>query len=355
MRSGALCYLDEIVEARKDTTVLIHSLTDHRRLLPIDKTGELVPAQVIRLEDARYRIIFHPPVTPTDPDADEEARAVELDIRSIGHNLLATLMRRPEAYHRLVLAGPNRGDEDVASIHDRVVFKQDDLDQRLQYDRHMRKSLIDHFWDNDATLEAVAQGEAMERGDFVDGAYDATVRRNPGRVQVMMTRAGNAWGIPIRITKGVTLNAAASVLEIAYRLEGLPQDQPLHFGVELNFAGMPAGADDRFFYDSHRSRLGQLGSQLDLHNVDSLGAVDQWLGVDVRWQCSQPASIWTFPIETVSQSEAGFELVHQSFVLQPHWLIQGDAEGKWTMTMQLHIDTTKATAGNPQSAHAAAT
>ena len=44
VRTGAICYLDEIVEARKDTTVLIHSLTDHRRILPIDKTGELVPA-----------------------------------------------------------------------------------------------------------------------------------------------------------------------------------------------------------------------------------------------------------------------------------------------------------------------
>jgi nitric oxide reductase NorQ protein len=43
-RSGAICYLDEVVEARKDTTVLIHSLTDHRRLLPIEKTGELLPA-----------------------------------------------------------------------------------------------------------------------------------------------------------------------------------------------------------------------------------------------------------------------------------------------------------------------
>jgi nitric oxide reductase NorQ protein len=42
--SGALCYLDEVVEARKDTTVLIHSLTDHRRILPIEKTGELVAA-----------------------------------------------------------------------------------------------------------------------------------------------------------------------------------------------------------------------------------------------------------------------------------------------------------------------
>jgi nitric oxide reductase NorQ protein len=44
VRSGALLYLDEIVEARKDTTVIIHSLTDHRRMLPIDRTGELLDA-----------------------------------------------------------------------------------------------------------------------------------------------------------------------------------------------------------------------------------------------------------------------------------------------------------------------
>ena len=44
VRNGAICYLDEIVEARKDTTVLIHSLTDHRRVLPIDKTSEILSA-----------------------------------------------------------------------------------------------------------------------------------------------------------------------------------------------------------------------------------------------------------------------------------------------------------------------
>lgn len=41
---GAICYLDEVVEARKDTTVLIHPLTDHRRILPIDKKGTVLEA-----------------------------------------------------------------------------------------------------------------------------------------------------------------------------------------------------------------------------------------------------------------------------------------------------------------------
>ena len=44
VKTGAICYLDEIVEARKDTTVIIHPLSDHRRALPIDKKGTIVQA-----------------------------------------------------------------------------------------------------------------------------------------------------------------------------------------------------------------------------------------------------------------------------------------------------------------------
>ena len=45
VKAGAICYLDEVVEARKDTTVLIHPLTDHRRILPIEKRGQVLEAR----------------------------------------------------------------------------------------------------------------------------------------------------------------------------------------------------------------------------------------------------------------------------------------------------------------------
>jgi nitric oxide reductase NorQ protein len=45
VKAGGICYLDEVVEARKDTTVLIHPLTDHRRILPIEKLGQIVEAR----------------------------------------------------------------------------------------------------------------------------------------------------------------------------------------------------------------------------------------------------------------------------------------------------------------------
>ncbi len=56
VRYGGICYLDEIVEARKDTTVIIHSLTDDRRMLYLDKTGEVVRAH----EDFMMVLSYNP-------------------------------------------------------------------------------------------------------------------------------------------------------------------------------------------------------------------------------------------------------------------------------------------------------
>jgi len=56
VRNGAICYLDEVVEARKDTTVVIHALTDHRRVLPIEKKAEVLAAH----EDFQLVISYNP-------------------------------------------------------------------------------------------------------------------------------------------------------------------------------------------------------------------------------------------------------------------------------------------------------
>ena len=56
VRHGAICYLDEIVEARQDTTVIIHPLTDARRFLPLDKRGEVVHAH----EDFQLVVSYNP-------------------------------------------------------------------------------------------------------------------------------------------------------------------------------------------------------------------------------------------------------------------------------------------------------
>ena len=264
----------------------------------------------------------------------------ELDLLDIEHNLLATIQRRAESYHQKVLKGQDTNSDDTASIHDRIVFKQDNLDQHLGYDLRLRKMLVDHFWDEHETLANVAGAKSLDRGDFSEGVYQATIRRNPDRIQVMLTRDGNVWGVPLKITKGITMSPQSDQIEIAYQLDGIPEGQLLHFGIEFNFAGMPDGQDDRYFEQSGEI-IGQLGESLELESTNELKLVDKWLGLKVDLQLASPSNVWAFPIRTVSQSESGFELVHQSVVVQPHWIIRGDSTGRWTTKMTLGLESLK--------------
>ena len=70
VKTGGICYLDEVVEARKDTTVLIHPLSDHRRVLPIDKTGRILEAH----ENFLLVISYNPGYQSTIKDLKQSTR-----------------------------------------------------------------------------------------------------------------------------------------------------------------------------------------------------------------------------------------------------------------------------------------
>ncbi len=84
VRHGGICYLDEIVEARKDTIVVLHSLTDHRRLLPVEKKGELVQAHA----DFFLVVSYNPGYQSTMKDLKHSTRqrfvAIEFDYPAQG-------------------------------------------------------------------------------------------------------------------------------------------------------------------------------------------------------------------------------------------------------------------------------
>jgi alpha-amylase len=273
----------------------------------------------------------------------------ELDLRPICHNLLASLSRRPEVYHQSIVKHVRGEHHDAGpGIPDKVIFKQAGLERRLQYDSYLRKSLIDHFFDPEVTLEQVAALEAVELGDFVNGKYklhraDEGPQLHPAReMHLLMERSGQAAGASLKVHKSIQLRPNADCLEIEYLLQELPKDKKLLFAIEFNFAGMAAGADDRYFYHTSERRAGQLQTLQNLTNTDRIGLVDEWLGLDVSLTLSEPGGIWAFPIQTVSQSEGGFELVHQSTAVMPHWLVEPDSIGCWQVSLMLKLDVSRA-------------
>jgi alpha-amylase len=258
----------------------------------------------------------------------------ELDVRHALTNVLNTLDRRPEPYHAAIAAALGRPLDAPAFTPDRVVFKHDGLDRLLVYDRHPRKALVDHFYPPDVTLDDLAACRDVERGDFVQGAYLSRVQRGPDRVALVMERTGRADGHAVRIRKTVELAAGSPVLEVVYRLDDLPEGVPLRFAVEVNLAAMAGHADDRYYADASGRRLGLLDARLDLHDQDGLSLTDEWLDLSVGLSWSRPAGVWCFPVETVSQSDGGFEGVYQSSAVIPHWVVVGDASGGWEVRLR---------------------
>lgn len=83
VKTGGICYLDEIVEARKDTTVIVHPLTDHRRILTIDKLGEVIEAADEFLMVVSYNPGYQNALKDLKQSTRQRFVAIEFDFPSV--------------------------------------------------------------------------------------------------------------------------------------------------------------------------------------------------------------------------------------------------------------------------------
>jgi len=277
----------------------------------------------------------------------------ELDYLPANFNLLNTVTRRKEGYHRklLELAAQKEGQgtvngEGVASIHDMVISKEEGLEAYLNYDFYDRKSLIDHFLDENTTLENFQAVKYREEGDFTAAPYQVVKReKKSGWVTVQLRREGmlhrQGQSYPITVQKTVNISATDSVIEVHYQLHNDSSEKiPIWFGVEFNFSLLAGYADDRY-YISKEAEMAErhLASAGELDAVKHLGLVDEYNNIKIDLRSSRPAKIWRFPIETISLSESGFERVYQSSVVFYSYLIELNKD--WEVKIRKNIGPLK--------------
>jgi len=229
------------------------------------------------------------------------------------------LGRRPEAYHETLLemaqAPPEEGEGEVKSIHEGVRMKEPGLHERLHYDRDRRSSLRDHFLPPETALDDLVRSSYEELGDFADGPYDAQAQEDAERVVVTLERAGRVGGVPCRLQKQVVLAAGGSEVSVTWRLAN-GGDSPIDclFASQWNLA--LAAADTLSLGDADGCRL---GDPQTADSVRSFALEGHYPPLRLRAELAQPAALWSYPIEAVSNSEGGFERTYQGVCLMLLW------------------------------------
>jgi alpha-amylase len=217
---------------------------------------------------------------------------VEIDHLPSARNLTDTLSRRPETYH--LKQSPAQGEG--RSIHERAKILPPGSERLLRYDAGPRRSFVDHFLGSDASPEKFRDLDFEELGDFRDGAFEAA---GEGR-EVRLSRSGfvrfAGSEAAVRLEKRIVPGLKGIRFSASIKNES-PEPLSLVFASEWNFY-QTAG---EMSVESGRIRLCQ--------------------GRLVLVFAPTP-EIWHFPLETLSQSEEGYDIIHQGFCVLPIWRVR---------------------------------
>jgi hypothetical protein len=278
-------------------------------------------------------------------DPAEGGRITELDWKPRSFNLTNTLTRRREIYHEKILRmardrGPDTPGGGAQTIHERVAVKEEGLQYHLLYDWYTRGSLLDHFLGSGVDLAAFIRSEYYESGDFVLGVYGVTPKQANGSVLAVLERDGNVAGLGVKLRKELSLRSEAPGFTVKYTIANLSAEElNTSFGSEFNISLLAGDAHDRYYdIPGHVLDKRNLASTGETNNVDRVSLVDEWLKLKLSLVFSQPAVLWRAPVETVSQSEAGFERVYQSSMVMPIWRISLGPGSSWGTEIAVKIE-----------------
>jgi len=250
------------------------------------------------------------------------ATMIELSAKPEAVNLLDIVSRREEGYHRQV-GETARGGRNASPGG--IEAEEPGLRAYLSYDWYRHGSFIDHFFGDGAALQDVQRCSYPEVGDFVNQPYAVSRRVSGKEIEVTFEREGAIWrsATPHRLSVKKTLRYVdgRDAFFVDYMITNREQRAiDLWFGVECCIGEMAGDAPDRFYDIEGRSLPDRrLMSQGEETNVKSFKLVDRWLRLQTAFTLDRPATLWRFPLETVSLSVAKFERVFQASVVIPHW------------------------------------
>jgi hypothetical protein len=278
---------------------------------------------------------------------------VEWDDRTARRHLGNVVARRPEVYHLHLRSAAlaASGGEKLESPHVAVRVKDPQLEELLVYDRGPRPTLRAHLWPVGTTRDQVWRDQQTELGQVGGGAYGWDLLRRPHEVGVRLTRraqlgptdaacphgATDTTALPgiALVERTVTVASGHRGLTHALRLVWQGQT-PLHVLVaeewNIGVFGEPGTAWVEDAFTRHT-----VHEPAALENTARLRVVEGHSGLVLAYTLSPPATVWSLPLYTVSNSEAGMERTYQGIMLVAVWEIALSSGTAWEQTTRCAV------------------
>jgi hypothetical protein len=272
-----------------------------------------------------------------------------LDFRPSAVTLINSLQRRVEAYHSK-LQNAAQFAAKVASIHDQALVKEPGLDKKLKYDRWPRNTfrllLFDRakqFGDYEALR--LDESAAFAGGDFqvVEAAAEQILLKLEAPLSQVVAGAGSEC--MLEATKAIRFESHEGRVDVRCRIDlrlkesakrADPPRSPAQFalGLETVVNLLAPNVPDRYIENGDGRKPLQWSGTVDGPRVR---LADEWQNVAVEIETCGANQLWVAPIETVSESEEGFERVYQGSQIMGVWNVSLSAAEPFHAETVLHV------------------
>jgi 4-alpha-glucanotransferase len=274
----------------------------------------------IYLTSDRYTALIHP---------SDGATLSALDFRRTNVPLINSLMRRPEAYHEAVRSAKASSPEKFGSIHEQVRTKEDGLEKWLNYDRWRRNCFRVLLFSTERCFEDYAPLRLDEDGTLAGGRY-RVANASDRRIELVSEESCN-WSLTKTFSFSPTKEGFEVACDLTVKKTGAG-DATVQIGLEVVVNFLAPAATDRYF-DVNGQRFPLRWSAKT--SANPLRVVDEWQKTGVSLEAAGAREFWLAPIETVSESEGGFERIYQGSQIAAIWLVPIACGDEWRAKLKL--------------------
>lgn len=270
----------------------------------LDQVEKRQAAQVLDIDlDGRDELFVQNGTLQAVVKLDETAAIVELDSYALNHNFGDTLTRQAEHYHRKIHSAPEQHQQGdgIANPHEQMGAKHEILPGDLETDAYRKALFHDSWLDSGANIPIRYRQDSAAKAGFSGWL--------PGGNAAFLSKQYKLERNTLRVAY-----QALDAAEVSGRLR-----------VEINLAMPSCDGPAGRFRQGHI--LGGFGQPLSLDDWQELFLDDDVLGGTVRLYSSAPASYFSYPHFSVSQSEAGFEKIMQAVTIILEWQLDQLASG----------------------------